>query len=419
MIHYFKNDISEIELPQQFTYPFRYTPHALSRMAAEEVRNYLQTRPEWQEELQQGKMFGVLIVRTPEKAIGYLAAFSGNLAGNNHHSFFVPPVYDLLNPDGYFKEEEEQISLINQELKEIEASAYSSKAYLKKMEALHQEEQAAIEKQKQLMKEAQQRRNELRATGTLTEEQLAALIKESQTEKTRLKRIKNAWKDYIDYQKKQFNPWLDRIKELREERKQRSAALQQWIFEQFRMLNARGEEKNLYTIFDELLEQLPPAGAGECAAPKLLQYAYQHRLEPMAMAEFWWGDSPKGEIRRHGQYYPACKHKCEPILGFMLQGLDVEPNPLLTPNTDASQLETIYEDEYLLVVNKPAGMLSVPGKNGQASVQSLLRKRYPEAKGQLTVHRLDMDTSGLLLIAKNEETHALLQIGRASCRERV
>ena len=263
------------------------------------------------------------------------------------------------------------------------------------MEALHQE--------------AQPRRNELRATGTLTEEQLAALIKESQTEKTRLKRIKNAWKDYIDYQKKQFNPWLDRIKELREERKQRSAALQQWIFEQSRMLNANGEEKNLYTIFDELLEQLPPAGAGECAAPKLLQYAYQHQLEPIAMAEFWWGNSPKGEIRRHGQYYPACKHKCEPILGFMLQGLDVEPNPLLTPNTDASQLETIYEDEYLLVVNKPAGMLSVPGKNGQASVQSLLRKRYPEARGQLTVHRLDMDTSGLLLIAKNEETHALLQ----------
>ena len=409
MIHYFKNDISEIELPQQFTYPFRYTPHALSRMAAEEVRNYLQTRQEWQEELQQGKMFGVLVVRSHQGTIGYLAAFSGNLAGSNHHSFFVPPVYDLLNPDGYFKEEEEQISLINQELKEIEASAYSSKAYLKKMEALHQEEQAATEKQKQLMKEAQQRRNELRATGTLTEEELAALIKESQTEKTRLKRIKNAWKDYIDYQKKQFNPWLDRIKELREERKQRSAALQQWIFEQFRMFNAHGEEKNLYTIFDELLEQLPPAGAGECAAPKLLQYAYQHQLEPIAMAEFWWGDSPKGEIRRHGQYYPACKHKCEPILGFMLQGLDVEPNPLLTPNTDASQLETIYEDEYLLVVNKPAGMLSVPGKNGQASVQSLLRKRYPEAKGQLTVHRLDMDTSGLLLIAKNEETHALLQ----------
>ena len=271
-MHTFQTPIDNIPLPELFTYPFRYTPHPLSRMAAEEVQAYLLTRPEWQEELQQGKMFGVLVVRTLQGEIGYLAAFSGNLAGSNHHAFFVPPVYDLLNPDGYFKEEEEQISIINRELKEIEASAYSSQAYRKKMEELHQEEQEAIDKQKQLMKEAQQRRNELRQTGTLTEEQLAALIKESQTEKTRLKRIKNAWKDYIDYQKKQFNPWLDRIKELREERKQRSAALQQWIFEQFRMLNAHGEEKNLYDIFDQLLEILPPAGAGECAAPKLLQY---------------------------------------------------------------------------------------------------------------------------------------------------
>ena len=409
MIHYFTNDISNIPLPEKFTYPFRYTPHPLSQMAAAEVQTYLQSRVEWHEELQQGKMFGVLIVRTPEGEIGYLAAFSGNLAGSNHHPFFIPPVYDLLNPDGYFKEEEKQISLINCELKEIETSAYSSRAYMKKMEELHREEQEAIRKQKEQMKEAQQRRNELRQTGMLTEEELAALIKESQTEKTRLKRIKNAWKDYISYQKKQFNPYLDRIKELREERKQRSSALQQWIFEQFRMLNAKGEEKNLYDIFYQEFELLPPAGAGECAAPKLLQYAYQNQLKPLAMAEFWWGDSPKGEIRRHGHFYPSCKHKCKPILGFMLQGLEVEPNPLLTPNTDADQLETIYEDEYLLVVNKPTGMLSVPGKNGQESVYSIMRKRYPEAKGPLTVHRLDMDTSGLLLIAKDEETHALLQ----------
>ena len=227
---------------------------------------------------------------------------------------------------------------------------------------------------------------EIIRSSSYTEEELAALIKESQTEKTRLKRIKNAWKDYIDYQKKQFNPWLDRIKELREERKQRSAALQQWIFEQFRMLNARGEEKNIYDIFFELFEQLPPAGTGECAAPKLLQYAYQNGLEPIAMAEFWWGDSPKGEIRRHGQYYPSCKHKCEPILGFMLQGLDVEPNPLLITNTDASQLETIYEDEYLLVVNKPSGMLSVPGKTDQVSVASIMAEKYPDVRIRL-IHR--------------------------------
>ena len=202
----------------------------------------------------------------------------------------------------------------------------------------------------------------------------------------------------------------DETEHLKEERKIRSMALQQWIFRQFRLRNALGEEQDICRIFEETAHRNPPAGTGECAAPKLLQYAYLHNLKPLAMAEFWWGDSPKGEIRRHGHYYPACRHKCEPILNYMMQGLDIEPNPLLTSNTDDTQLETVYEDEHLLVVNKPAGMLSVPGKTGQASVLSILQERYPEATGPILVHRLDMDTSGLLLAAKNKETHAQLQM---------
>ena len=205
------------------------------------------------------------------------------------------------------------------------------------------------------------------------------------------------------------NQSVNTIESLKEERKQRSIALQQWIFRQFRLLNARGEEQDIYQIFEETAHRNPPAGTGECAAPKLLQHAYSNGLKPIAMAEFWWGESPKGEIRRHGYYYPACRHKCEPILNFMLQGLDVDPNPLLTSITDATQLETVYEDEYLLVVNKPAGMLSVPGKTGQASVLSILQERYPDATGPILVHRLDMDTSGLLLAAKDKDTHAELQ----------
>ena len=205
------------------------------------------------------------------------------------------------------------------------------------------------------------------------------------------------------------NQSVNTIESLKEERKQRSIALQQWIFRQFRLLNARGEEQDIYQIFEETAHRNPPAGTGECAAPKLLQHAYSNGLKPIAMAEFWWGESPKGEIRRHGYYYPACRHKCEPILNFMLQGLDVEPNPLLTSITDATQLETVYEDEYLLAVNKPAGMLSVPGKTGQASVLSILQERYPDATGPILVHRLDMDTSGLLLAAKDKVTHAELQ----------
>ncbi|MBR5541643.1 MAG: RNA pseudouridine synthase [Bacteroides sp.] len=409
MIHYFPNDIHDIALPTLFTYPFRYTPHPLSKLAAEEVQAYLQSRTDWHEELQQGKMFGVLVVKDTQGKIGFLAAFSGNLAGSNLHPYFVPPVYDLLNPDGYFKEEEEQISAINRQLKELEASSYSPQSLAQKTLQLQAEAQAAIQEQKQAMKEAQQKRNELRQSGTLTEEELEALIKQSQAEKTKLKRIKNSWKDYIQQQINLYTPWIDQIDALKEERKKRSAALQQWIFQQFRMRNALGEEKDLFEIFDQTFQQLPPAGTGECAAPKLLQYAYREGLKPIAMAEFWWGDSPKGEIRRHGQYYPACKHKCEPVLTFMLQGLKVEPNPLLCTNTDANQLIIIYEDEHLLVVNKPAGMLSVPGKNGQASVQSMLEEQYPEASGLLLVHRLDMDTSGLLVVAKDKQTHALIQ----------
>ena len=259
-MHLFQSDITSIPLPEQFTYPFHYTPHALCKKATEEVQAYLQTRTDWHDELQQGKMFGVLVVCDTAGTIGYLSAFSGNLAGSNLHEFFVPPVYDLLNPEGYFKEEEARISAINREI------------------------------------------------DTLAPE----------------------------------SPMLDTLKE---ERKNRSIALQQWIFRRFRMRNALGEEQDLYDIFTQTAHRNPPAGAGECAAPKLLQYAYLHHYQPLAMAEWWWGHSPKGEIRHHGHYYPSCRHKCEPILGFMLQGLTVEPNPLLTSNTDATQLETIYEDD--------------------------------------------------------------------------
>ena len=362
-MHTFQTPIDNIPLPEKFTYPFHYTPHPLCIAAAEEVQAYLQTRTEWQEELQKGKMFGVLVVQNAEGEIGFLAAFSGNLAGSNRHDYFVPPVYDLLNPDGYFKEEEARISALN----------------------------LAIE-------------------NTSTAIQTNSLPPVIQSEAKNLNTSTSAFQILHPVQDDILgNQSVNTIESLKEERKQRSIALQQWIFRQFRLLNARGEEQDIYQIFEETAHRNPPAGTGECAAPKLLQHAYSNGFKPIAMAEFWWGESPKGEIRRHGYYYPACRHKCEPILNFMLQGLDVEPNPLLTSITDATQLETVYEDEYLLVVNKPAGMLSVPGKTGQASVLSILQERYPDATGPILVHRLDMDTSGLLLAAKDKDTHAELQ----------
>ena len=241
-------------------------------------------------------------------------------------------------------------------------------------------------------------------------EEESALIRESQFQKAEYKRMERAWKERIAPLQQTVSDYEAGIQALKSERKQRSAALQQKLFEQFKMLNYRGEVKTLCDIFGQTVHKTPPAGAGECAAPKLLQQAYLHGWKPVAMAEFWWGESPKTEIRHHGHYYPACKGKCEPILGHMLQGLEVDENPILKElQSGKKTLDIIYEDEWLAVVNKPAGMLSVPGKEDVVSVYSMMRERYPDADGPLIVHRLDMATSGLLVVAKTKQVHQNLQ----------
>lgn len=405
--HLFTKSISGIELPERFTYPFHYTPHPLCVMAAEEVQGYLKGRIEWKEELDGGKMFGVLIVKKQDGKVGYLAAFSGNLAGKNLHAYFVPPIYDLLQPDGFFRVEEDQITAINARITELETSPdyQTIRQRAAREEALAQE---AISKAKEELKTAKEER-ELRRQGDPDEAELAALIKESQFQKAELKRLERSWKEQIDELRSRERIFVSQIEDLKRERKTRSATLQQRLFEQFRILDAWGKVKDLCEIFAPTLQKTPPAGAGECAAPKLLQYAFTHGFEPIAMAEFWWGESPKTELRRHGYYYPACKGKCEPILGHMLQGLDVDPNPLAQTATTKSPLQLLFEDEWLVVINKPAGMLSVPGKGEADSVFRQLQARYPKATGPMIVHRLDMATSGLLLIAKTKDVHQHLQ----------
>lgn len=235
------------------------------------------------------------------------------------------------------------------------------------------------------------------------------MIRESQYQKAEFKRLERYWKEQISEIKTEMESFSSRIEALKAERRNRSAALQQKLFQQFNFLNAKGETKNLCAIFEETVQKTPPAGAGECAAPKLLQYAYLSGLSPIAMAEFWWGESPKTEIRHHGYYYPSCRGKCEPILRHMLQGLDVEPAPSERYSLSQNMPEILFEDQWLLVLHKPEGVLSVPGKSEEQSIYSLLRARYPEATGPLVVHRLDMATSGLLLAAKTQEVHRHLQ----------
>ena len=407
MFHSFQTSIAGIELPRLFTYPFHYTPHPLCVMAAGEVQAYINKQTRWKEELDKGKMFGVLIVRTSNGQTGYLAAFSGNLCGSNSHSFFVPPVYDLLKPDGFFKIEEEQISAINHQIGQLQ----NCDRYLElqqKMERETASSQQALSEARKVLKAAKEKREQRRLHRPNENEQ-AAMISESQYQKAEFKRLERYWKEQISEIKTELESFSSQIEALKAERRNRSAALQQKLFQQFNFLNAKGETKNLCAIFEETVQKTPPAGAGECAAPKLLQYAYLSGLSPIAMAEFWWGESPKTEIRHHGYYYPSCRGKCEPILRHMLQGLNVEPAPSERYSLSQNMPEILFEDQWLLVLHKPEGVLSVPGKSEEQSIYSLLRARYPEATGPLVVHRLDMATSGLLLAAKTQEVHRHLQ----------
>ncbi len=407
MFHSFQTSIAGIELPRLFTYPFHYTPHPLCVMAAGEVQAYINKQTRWKEELDKGKMFGVLIVRTSNGQTGYLAAFSGNLCGSNSHSFFVPPVYDLLKPDGFFKIEEEQISAINHQIGQLQ----NCDRYLELQQKMEREtvsSQQALSEARKVLKAAKEKREQRRLHRPNENEQ-AAMIRESQYQKAEFKRLERYWKEQISEIKTELESFSSQIEALKAERRNRSAALQQKLFQQFNFLNAKGETKNLCAIFEETVQKTPPAGAGECAAPKLLQYAYLSGLSPIAMAEFWWGESPKTEIRHHGYYYPSCRGKCEPILRHMLQGLDVEPAPSERYSLSQNMPEILFEDQWLLVLHKPEGVLSVPGKSEEQSIYSLLRARYPEATGPLVVHRLDMATSGLLLAAKTQEVHRHLQ----------
>ena len=204
-----------------------------------------------------------------------------------------------------------------------------------------------------------------------------------------------------------------------------SQELQLWLFRQYRFLNARGEEKDLVNVWQDYhcsarirrKYPLPPGGTGDCCAPKLLQYAYMNGLKPVCMAEFWWGPSPKterlrvgddesGMIRQHGQFYPACRGKCKPVLTWMLQGLNVDPNPEEQSGQPQLDIDIVYEDDWLIVVNKPSGLLSVPGRVGPYSVATILHQRYPDS---LLAHRLDMGTSGLMVAAKNRSVYTDLQ----------
>lgn len=417
--------LSGIDIPERMNNPLDYQPHPLCIAVCKELQAYLAEREDWKEEIDKGKMFGVLIVENaqPEPGvseIGYLAAYSGQIGGRSDWDDFVPAVFDYLQPDGYFKTHEAEISGINQSIRQLEDNDHMKEAKSLILQ-LQEERKRTIAAYQEKMKEAKAKRDARRKAGNLTPEEEAEMVKESQFMKAELRRLKKSLseKTTLETEYEAYQADILRLKQLR---KTLSDALQQWLFSQFRMQNHEGEMKDLQEIFRDAalrdypqatlatsriaaLKMVPPAGSGECCEPKLLQYAYLHGYKPLQMAMFWWGESPKEEIRHHLQFYPACNGKCKPILHWML------PDRVFDSKIAEKQaLEILYEDDQLAVIYKPSGLLSVPGKDSsQPSVYSIMRKKYPAASSPLIVHRLDMATSGLMIIAKTDFAYHRLQ----------
>lgn len=397
--------------PRRFTYPFHYTPHPLAERAVDDLIGRLAELPSLS---RQGKMFGVLVVRSPEGGLGYLAAYSGKLENSHHLPGFVPPVFDILRQDGFYKRGEREVNALNarvDELTDSEALREARCGYAEAQSAAEMEIADCKRAQKQAKRDRATRRE---ASASLDEAARAELLKTLRQESIRdnfaLKDLRRALRSRVARAEARLRELEAELNSLKQTRAARSAELQREIFAHYSFLNARGKRRDLNELFAPTVFSKPPAGAGDCAAPKLLQYAYTHGLAPVCMAEFWWGAAPDSRLRRQGHYYPACRGKCEPILGHMLGGLDVDPNPMLDPPDPTLSFRTVYEDEHLLVVSKPPGMLSVPGRRFSDSVLSRLKEAYPEATGPLLVHRLDMSTSGLLLAAKTKKVHKHCQL---------
>jgi len=354
-------------------------------------------------------MFGVLVVKDQSNNLGYLAAFSGKLANENHHEGFVPPVYDLLDENGFFLDEEKELNEINFKIEKLEKNELFLELK-KELISIQEASQKEISQLKIEIKNNKHQRDEIRKK--LCEKQLdelQELNKQSIKESYFLKDRTNYWKNKKLAIELKISGFENDISDLKNLRKLKSSECQQRIFEQYTFLNANKELSSLNQIFNQNLKIFPPAGAGECAAPKLLHFAFQNDLTPICMAEFWWGASPVSEIRKHKQFYPSCKGKCEPILSHMLTGLEVDENPMLINPAANKTLPIIYQDDDIIIVNKPVEFLSVPGKNITDSVYTRIRQMFPDATGPLIVHRLDMSTSGIMILAKNIEAYHYLQ----------
>ena len=415
----FKHNIDRYVLPERFTFPFCYEPHPLCLLASQELQQQLSSNAHFQQEFARtGKMFGVLLVELSQGEIGYLSAFSGklNLDENLYQKTlnFVPPVFDVDAQTDFFHEESKIINRLNSELEELLVNPQLD-AY----------EQTLGQKLSQQNEQLDQYRNQMAVNKKIRKEKrnyaknnfdgdelaynLKQLAQESIDGKNQLRDLKEYWCNLVSQIQQKLDNLTDEINGIKKKRKQLSTKLQKKLFKQYHLLNSAGVEKDVIELFKDSLYQIPPAGTGDCAAPKLLQYAFKQNMKPLAMAEFWWGQAPKSEIRQHKNFYGACSGKCQPILAHMLDGMAIDDNPLLVNPAEGKALEILYQDDDIVVVNKPSEFLSVPGKNIEDSVYLRIKQQFPKATGTYIVHRLDMSTSGVMVLALTKRAQKNIQ----------
>ena len=424
MLHFqhFKKDISGIEIPDKFTFPFYYEPNLLAKIAAKELQEYLEKQTEFKHEFgikdstaknALGKMFGVLVVKNTDGDLGYLASFSGKLADESLPNKFVPPIFNMRTQGSFYEQGEKEIEKIGRKIQQLK----KDKNYLlnKKLLKKHTEyvkKDLAIQRKKMRtskhLRKHQKKEARLRLDDKSFEVFTKKLIQESFNDQFFYRELQEYYEDKIKKIKKSLLLFENTIEEHIRNRKKISKTIQNTLFEKYQFLNQQKEQKGLLDIFDNASAR-PPAGSGDCCAPKLLQYAFQHRLIPVVMAEFWWGISPNSAIRKHKNFYPSCQSRCKPILRHMLEGVQMDENLLLKNLSESVALKIVFEDDDLIIVNKPPEFLSVPGKEIKDSVYTRIKQKYPSVTGPIIVHRLDMSTSGILVLTKTKEANKILQ----------
>ena len=420
IFHLFSSDIRKIASPEQFTYPFFYQPHPLTEAAAKELQSFLLKGTlvhnfgmgAHESLIEQGKMFGVLVVNDSSGNLGWLAAYSGKLS-EEPQGYFVPPVANIHAAQSFYKKGEAELNDMSAAIAALEQDS-KRKAQKKALQDRLDEINEHLRKGRAALKEAKKARQKYREAvrPTVSEEDFEGICERLASESIQGQlAFKHSSKEWLAEQEalvEKLDQFDTDIRDLKEERRLKSNALQREIFDHYTFLNANGESQVLSACFPDFDLRHPPSGSGDCCAPKLLQYAYKNGLQPLALGEFWWGNAPDKEIRQHAYFYPSCASRCRPILGHMLQGLEVEENPLLTYGKD-KPMPVVYEDEDLVVVNKPAGLLSVPGVEIEDSALTRIKNRYPNATGAILLHRLDMSTSGLLMFTLNPKANKRMQ----------